>query len=46
MRFKVDENLPDDIAQALNLMDQEPLVGRLWIVEEHQIRIRGEKAGT
>lgn len=32
--------------QALNLMDQEPLVGRLWIVEEHQIRIRGEKAGT
>jgi predicted nuclease of predicted toxin-antitoxin system len=33
-------------SQVLNLMDQEPLAGHLWIVEEHQVRIRGEKEGA
>ena len=28
---------------VLNLIDQEPLPGHLWIVEEHQVRIRGAK---
>lgn len=28
-------------AQAIALLDSEPLGGRLWIVEEHQVRFRG-----
>lgn len=27
--------------QVLDVIDQEPLPGHLWIVEEHQVRIRG-----
>lgn len=27
----------------LKLIDQEPVAGQLWIVEEHQVRIRGAK---
>jgi predicted nuclease of predicted toxin-antitoxin system len=27
----------------LDLIDQEPLSGHLWIVEDHQVRIRGTK---
>jgi predicted nuclease of predicted toxin-antitoxin system len=29
--------------RIFNLIDQEPLAGHLWIVEEHQVRIRGAK---
>jgi predicted nuclease of predicted toxin-antitoxin system len=32
--------------RILDLMDQEPLAGHLWIVEERQVRIRGGKART
>ena len=30
----------------LDLIDQEPLSGHLWIVEDHQVRIRGTKEGA
>lgn len=26
--------------RAISFLDVEPLVGRLWIVDEHQVRIR------
>ena len=32
-------------ARALSKLDTEPLVGRLWIVTENQIRIRGTDSG-
>lgn len=40
MQFKVDENLPIEVAEMLNT---EPMVGMLWIVDEAALRIRGEK---
>jgi predicted nuclease of predicted toxin-antitoxin system len=34
-------------ARLLSLLEQEPLVGHLWIVENHQVRIReGSQGGT
>ncbi|MBI4881373.1 MAG: hypothetical protein HY812_17185 [Planctomycetes bacterium] len=49
MRFKLDENLPVGAAEVRRLLtrfleavDREPVVGRLWIVDERRIRIRGE----
>ena len=32
--------------RAAVLLDAEPLVGRLWIVDEHQVRIRGVNPPT
>jgi predicted nuclease of predicted toxin-antitoxin system len=29
------------IGRVLELLSQEPLLGKLWIVEDHRIRIRG-----
>lgn len=45
MRFKIDENLPIEVAGLLEqdgheVLRSEPLERRLWIVEEHRIRIR------
>ena len=49
MRFKVDENLPSEAVHLLSVMPKliaalasHPLEGRVWIVEESRIRIRGE----
>ena len=34
-------------ARIIPLLDQEPLIGHLWIVEDHQVRIReGSQGGT
>ena len=33
-------------ARIIPLLDQEPLSGYLWIVEDHQVRIREGKGGT
>ena len=34
-------------ARMIPLVDQEPLIGHLWIVEDHQVRIReGSQGGT
>jgi predicted nuclease of predicted toxin-antitoxin system len=34
-------------ARIIPLLDQEPLIGHLWIVEDHQVRIReGSQRGT
>lgn len=59
MKFKIDENLPVEVAQLLRghahdkshvlgimqrligLFVDENLCGRLWIVEENKLRIRG-----
>jgi predicted nuclease of predicted toxin-antitoxin system len=30
--------------RLLPIMEEEPLTGSLWIVDEHRVRIRGEKA--
>jgi predicted nuclease of predicted toxin-antitoxin system len=33
--------------RIIPLLDQEPLIGHLWIVEDHQVRIReGSQGGT
>ncbi len=33
--------------RIIALLDQEPLIGHLWIVEDHQVRIReGSQGGT
>lgn len=45
----VDQSRPHVLqvfTHILNLIDQEPLAGHLWIVEEHQVRIRGAKGKT
>lgn len=34
-------------SRRLTLLEQEPLVGHLWIVKDHQVRIReGSQGGT
>jgi hypothetical protein len=37
MLYKLDENLRPEL--VLVQLDREPLAGRLWIVDEHRIRI-------
>ena len=32
--------------RAVSLVETEPLAGRLWIVDEHQVRIRGGDSST
>jgi hypothetical protein len=45
MRFKLDENLSPSLATLFSAitadvhLPQEPLIGLLWIVEEHRVRI-------
>mgnify|MGYP001553009820 CR=1 FL=1 len=39
VKFKVDENLP--IRRVTSLLGVEPLAGKLWIVDEANVRIRG-----
>jgi predicted nuclease of predicted toxin-antitoxin system len=34
------------IRRLIPLLDTEPLVGHLWIVDEHRVRIRGTSTGT
>ncbi len=40
MRFKTDENLPEDVLRRLMpMLVQEPLAKHLWIVEDDRVRI-------
>lgn len=51
MKFKIDENLPVEFAQDKNhlinclrriipLLEKEPILNKLWMVEEDRLRIR------
>jgi predicted nuclease of predicted toxin-antitoxin system len=35
-------SLPRLMSRVLPLLDQEPLDGHIWIVDDHQVRIRGK----